>query len=108
FLAEEEEELRRGEVSESNEESESESNDEDYEEEWEEEAEKDNEFDTEALEYEIWKKEIASEYHQKRINLIAQQGGLSTNESPLPQPTERSKKVSKFKAARLQGKFNDT
>ncbi|CAG8830654.1 6464_t:CDS:2, partial [Racocetra persica] len=50
------------------------------------------EYDTEALEDEIWKKQIASEYHQKRINFITQQGGLSSDESQLPQSSERPKK----------------
>ncbi|CAG8817013.1 11686_t:CDS:2 [Gigaspora margarita] len=66
------------------------------------------ECDAEVLEDEIWKKEIASEYHQKRIKFITQQGGLSSDESQLPHPIERPKKVSRFKAARLQGKLDDT
>ncbi|CAG8648874.1 432_t:CDS:2, partial [Cetraspora pellucida] len=116
-------------ATESSEKSESESNDEDDEEEWEEtgasthvptkakQIEQTNtpvkstvienvasleEYDAEVLEDEIWKKQIASEYHQKRVNFIAQQGGLSSDESQLPQSSERPKKVSKFKAARLQ------
>ncbi|GES80101.1 unconventional prefoldin RPB5 interactor 1 [Rhizophagus clarus] len=83
--------------------------------------------DVEALEDEIWMKEISSEYHQKRLQFIAQEGGLSSIFEPkqfkdtvedsedLPvedskstsQPIieEKPKKISKFKAARLQGKF---
>ncbi|CAB4424208.1 unnamed protein product [Rhizophagus irregularis] len=83
--------------------------------------------DVEALEDEIWMKEISSEYHQKRLQFIAQEGGLTSILEPkqfkdtvedsedliaedsksTSQPIieEKPKKISKFKAARLQGKF---
>ncbi|RIA85239.1 hypothetical protein C1645_879424 [Glomus cerebriforme] len=83
--------------------------------------------DVEALEDEIWMKEISSEYHQKRMQFIAQEGGLTSILEPsqvedtmedlenlsvednklISQPIieEKPKKISKFKAARLQGKF---
>ncbi|CAG8509657.1 14560_t:CDS:2 [Acaulospora morrowiae] len=72
------------------------------------------EQDADSIEKEIWMKEIASEYQQKRLNFISQQGGLSTSlESktygvqPQVQDTmaDKPKKVSRFKAARLKAQL---
>ncbi|CAG8529571.1 15315_t:CDS:2, partial [Acaulospora colombiana] len=85
------------------------------------------EQDADSIENEIWMKEIASEYHQKRLDLISQQGELSppsetgTFGIKIPgytqvqdtssvvnssQPTtDKPKKVSRFKAARLKGQL---
>ncbi|CAG8712239.1 11739_t:CDS:2, partial [Acaulospora morrowiae] len=72
------------------------------------------EQDADIIEKEIWMKEIASEYQQKRLNFISQQGGLSTSlESKTygvqPQVqdamADKPKKVSRFKAARLKAQL---
>ncbi|CAI2187180.1 12183_t:CDS:2, partial [Funneliformis geosporum] len=83
-------------------------------------------IDVETLENELWMKEISSAYHQKRMQFIAQEGGFTSafeskqNEDNLeevedlvgdsqstsqPIIDERPKRVSRFKAARLQGKL---
>ncbi|CAG8526795.1 8109_t:CDS:2 [Funneliformis caledonium] len=82
--------------------------------------------DVEALENELWMKEIASAYHQKRMQFIAQEGGFTSAFEPKhnednvedvedsaddsksgsqPIIEERPKRISRFKAARLQGKL---
>ncbi|RHZ47267.1 hypothetical protein Glove_586g37 [Diversispora epigaea] len=62
--------------------------------------------DVDNMENEIWMKEIASEYHQKRFNLISQQSRFQDQQNPQSfEIDEKPKKVSRFKAARLQGQL---
>ncbi|CAH1757112.1 7530_t:CDS:2 [Entrophospora sp. SA101] len=84
-----------------------------------------SEVGLDELENQFWMKEIASEYHQKRLDIIAKEGGLlkeknelspSVNQvrqeqnqqelqPPVTEKVEKPKKISRFKAARIQGKL---
>ncbi|CAG8622743.1 6714_t:CDS:2, partial [Paraglomus occultum] len=57
------------------------------------------------LESEIWAREIAAEYNEKRQSMIAQYGGFNTpvEEKEVSKADDKPrKKISRFKAARLQ------
>ncbi|CAG8463866.1 9229_t:CDS:2 [Paraglomus brasilianum] len=65
--------------------------------------------DIDELENEIWTREITSEYNQRRQSMIAQYGGFNTpvEEKEVPQADDKPrKKISRFRAARLQGNLD--